>query len=82
MSQIITNEINERRHRVIIDRHELKRIIAAAICSQLGIKPGAPGQTMDFKFQDEMEGSPGYKVGVGCIVDIVEDLLPQPQAAA
>lgn len=76
MSRIITTEVNERRHRVIIDRHELKRIVAAAVCEQLGIRPGAHGQTMDFEFKDETEGSPSYKVGTGCIVDVVENLLP------
>lgn len=76
MSKIITTEVNERRHRVIMDRHELKRIVAAAVCEQLGIRPGARGQSMDFQFKDETEGSPSYKVGTGCIVDVVEDLRP------
>lgn len=82
MSKIITTEVNERRHRVIIDRHELKRIITDAVLAQLG-KEFCP-KTMDMKveFKDETEGSPVYKVGTGCIVDMVEDLVPQPSSAA
>lgn len=81
MSKIVTTEVNERRHRVIIDRHELKRIVAAAVCEQLGIRPGAHGQSIDFKFQDETEGSPAYRVGTGVIVDVVENLMPMDAEA-
>lgn len=80
MSKIVTTEVNERRHRVIIDRHELKRIVAAAVCEQLGIRPGARGQSM-FEFKDETEGSPAYKVGTGCIVDVVENMVPMDEPA-
>lgn len=31
MSRIVTKEVNERRHRVTIDRHELKRIVGEAV---------------------------------------------------
>lgn len=81
MSRIVTSELNERRHRVIIDRHELKRIVGEAIAKELGIRHAAPGQTWDFDFKDDTEGSPGYKVGTGCIVDVVEDLKPQDREA-
>lgn len=81
MSKIITSEVNERRHRVIIDRHELKRIVGGAIAKELGIRHAAHGQTWDFSFKDEMEGSPAYKVGTGCIVEVVEDLMPQVERA-
>jgi len=58
MSKIVTSEVNERRHRVIIDRHDLKHIVGEAIAKELGIRHAAPGQTWDFSFKDEMEGSP------------------------
>lgn len=77
MSKIVTTEVNERRHRVIIDRHELKRIVGEAVAKEIGIRHAARGQTWDFTFKDETEGSPGYNVGTGCIVDVVEDLKPQ-----
>jgi len=41
MSKIITSEVNERRHRVIIDRHELKRIVGEAVAKELGIRHAA-----------------------------------------
>lgn len=81
MSRIITSEVNERRHRVMIDRHELKRIVGEAVAKELGIRHAALGQTWDFSFKDETEGSPGFKVGTGCIVDVVEDLMPQGEQA-
>lgn len=81
MSKIVTTEVNERRHRVIIDRHELKRIVSAAVCEQLGIRLGARGQSMEFQFRDETEGSPAYRVGTGVIVDVVENLMPVAEAA-
>ncbi|MGN6144425.1 MAG: hypothetical protein ACTHOP_12630 [Mesorhizobium sp.] len=84
MSKIITTEVNERRHRVIMDRHELKRMICEAVALRL-IEEGAttatevsePTFTFKVEFRDETEGSPGYKVGVGIIVNVVEDLKPQ-----
>lgn len=88
MSTIVTREINERRHHVIIGRHELKRIICEAVALRL-IREGAtpateisePTFTFEVEFKDETEGSPGYKVGTGCIVDVVEDLRPQDAEA-
>jgi hypothetical protein len=77
MSRVVTNVINERRHRVLIDRHELKRIVGEAVAKEIGIRHAAPGQTWDFNFKDETEGSPAYKVGTGCIVDVIEDMGPQ-----
>ena len=74
MARVNSREIHERRQRVIFDRHELKRIVAEAVAKELGISPGNPGLKMEFDFKDETEGSPGYKVGTGCIVDVVEDL--------
>lgn len=76
MSKIVTTEVNERRHRVIIDRHELKRIVGEAVAKELGIVLGAPRQSMDFEFKDETEGSPAYRVGTGVIIDVVENLMP------
>jgi len=78
MARVHSSEVHERRHRVIIDRHELKRIVADAVARELGIGLSRPGVTMDFEFRDETEGSPRYKVGVGVIVDVVEDLAGGP----
>lgn len=82
MSKIVTTEVNERRHRVTIDRHELKRIVVDAVLQQMG-RTYCP-KTMEVKveFEDETEGSPSYKVGTGCIVYVVEDLDVAPPAAA
>lgn len=63
MSRIVTSEVNERRHRIIIDRHELKRIVGEAVAKELGIRHAASSQTWNFDFKDETEGSPGTRSG-------------------
>ncbi len=73
MSKIVTTEISERRHRVLIDRHELETLVVGAVLQHLGIQAG-DGVAISFKTQGETEGSPGYKVGVGCIVEVTQDL--------
>ncbi|MGB3834471.1 MAG: hypothetical protein WA975_21705 [Mesorhizobium sp.] len=77
MARVFSSEVHQRRHRVVIDRHELKRIVADAVARELGIDLDA-GAEMIFEFRDETEGSPGYKVGVGVTVDVVEDLTGGP----
>ncbi len=77
MARVRSTEVHERRHRVIFDRHELGRIVAEAVAKELGIIPTKPGLGMKFSFEDETEGSPGYKVGTGVIVDVVEDLATE-----
>lgn len=79
MSKVVTTEVNERRHRVLLNRHELKKIVADAVLKEIGVRRSG---TVDvtIKFQDETEGSPAYRVGTQCIVDVVEDFLPQVEA--
>lgn len=77
MSKLNTKEVHERRHRRILDRRELESVITHVIWHEI-TDLALPGNVLaiDFslKFEDETEGSPSYKVGTKCIVDVVERL--------
>lgn len=77
------NEIHERRHRAIIDRHQLIDLVARAVLEEAGLEPNQKNLKISVKFEAVEEGSPAYKVGTKAVVDIVEDLssqaLNQPQ---
>lgn len=78
MSKLNSKEVHERRHRRILNRHELESIIGHMVHHEIRDEfgPDDDVDAVDYKltFEDETEGSPGYKVGTRCIVDVVERL--------
>ena len=81
MNKLHTKEVHERRHRRILNRHELESIISNMVHHEIRDEHGSDDDVVavDYKltFEDETEGSPGYKVGTRCIVDVVEVLKQQ-----
>ena len=80
MNKLHSTEVHERRHRRILNRHELESIISNIVHHEIRDAHGADDDvvSVDYKltFEDETEGSPSYKVGTRCIVDVVERLKP------
>lgn len=80
MNKLHSNEVHERRHRRVLNRHELESIIGNVVHHEIRDEfgPDVDVDAVDYKltFEDETEGSPGYKVGTRCIVDVVERLKP------
>ncbi len=78
MSKLNTKEVHERRVRRILDRHELESIIGHMVHHEIRDEHGPDDDVdaVDYKltFEDETEGSPPYKVGTKCIVDVIERL--------
>ncbi|WP_242137332.1 hypothetical protein [Sphingomonas sp. TREG-RG-20F-R18-01] len=77
MKDVVTPETHVRKHRAVVPAAELERIIADAICKQLGrgpVSPIGPGVSFQVLFEDETAGSPAYKTGTKAIVTITEDL--------
>lgn len=77
-SKLHTSEVHERRVRRIFDRHELESILGHVVHHEIRDEFG-PDNDVDaadykLKFEDETEGSPPYRVGTRCIVDVVERL--------
>lgn len=70
--------IHTKTARAVINRRELEALILAHVAASVGFQPHAT--TAKFSFQDVTEGSPGYKVGTECIVDLIEDQTMLPQA--
>jgi hypothetical protein len=83
MSSLNTKEVHERRHRRIFDMRELESIISNIVHHEIADQafPGVV-EAVDYKLtcEDQTEGSPSYKVGMKCIVDVVERLSPHPNA--
>lgn len=81
-SKLHTSEVHERRVRRILNRHDLESIISHVVHHEIRDEFG-PDHDVDavdykLKFEDETEGSPPYKVGTRCIVDVVERLKVKP----
>lgn len=78
MSKLNTKEVHERRVRRILNRHELESIISHVVHHEIRdeLGPDDDVDAVDYKltFEDETEGSPPYKVGTRCIVDVIERL--------
>lgn len=78
MSKLNTSEVHERRVRRIIDRHELESILGNMVHHEIRDEHGPDDDVVavgyKLTFEDETEGSPSYKVGTRCIVDVVERL--------
>lgn len=64
--------------RIIIDRHTLTRLVTEYALQRAGFAPCATKATPSFK--DVTKGSPGYKVGTECIIDLTEDQTALPRA--
>lgn len=83
MSKLNAKEVHERRVRRIFNRHELESVLGHIVHHEIRDEfgPDVDVEAVDYKltFEDETEGSPTYKVGTRCIVDVVERLsTPQP----
>lgn len=78
MTKLHTKTVHERRVRRILSRHELESIIGNMVHHEIRDEfgPDDDVDAVDYKltFEDETEGSPAYKVGTRCIVDVVERL--------
>ena len=79
-SKLHAQEVHERRVRRIFNRHDLESVLGNIVHHEIRDEFGADTDVdaVDYKlkFEDETEGSPGYKVGTRCIVDVVERLKP------
>lgn len=64
-------EIHERCCRVVIERNELERLVRARAMDLAGFTDFATEAKVTFP--DATEGSPPYRVGTYCVVDLVED---------
>lgn len=79
MAELNTKEVHERRHRRIMDRHELESILTNWVHHEIAdLKLPGTVRAVDYKlkFEDETEGSLGYKVGTRVIIDVTEALEP------
>lgn len=78
MSRLNSKEVHERRHRRILNRHDLESIISNMVHHEIRDEfgPDSDVEAVDYKltFEDVTEGSPSYKVGTRCIVDVIEKL--------
>lgn len=85
MTKLNTKEVHERRVRRIFNRHELESIISHMVHHEIRDEfgPDDDVEAVDYKltFEDETEGSPSYKVGTRCIVDVIE-VLARPSGDA
>lgn len=86
MTKLNAKEVHERRVRRIFNRHELESVLGHLVHHEIRDEygPDADVEAVDYKltFEDETEGSPSYKVGTRCIVDVVERLKqPNPPTA-
>lgn len=81
-----TKEVHERRVRRILGSRELESIISNLVHHEIRDEfgPDSDVTAVDYKltFEDETAGSPSYKVGTRCIVDVIERLAPPPSMAA
>lgn len=79
MSDLRITETHVRTCRVTIDRASLQRIVREWAMSKSGFFDDAT--SADIRFPDETAGSPPYKVGTYCTVDLTEDQMRLPKDA-
>ena len=77
MSDHKITEKHVRECRIIIGRHKLARLIEDHVLAATGFSRDA--SKLEIVFDDEMEGSPGYRVGTRCVVKLVEDQMLLPK---
>lgn len=75
----VITEHHVRTCRVILDKTTLERIVTEWAMSQVGFAKFAT--KIEVRFEDECNGSPPYKVGTRCKVDLTEDQMLLPKAA-
>ena len=66
-------ETHVRKCRVVIDKRTLERIVRDWAMQQVGFHEYATGA--EIRFPDATEGSPPYKVGTYCTVDLTENQM-------
>ena len=72
-------ETHVRKCRVVIEKRTLERIVRDWAMKQAGFCEYATGA--EIRFPDATEGSPPYKVGTYCTVDLTEDQMMMPKDA-
>lgn len=78
---------HKRETRVVIDRHELRKIIAEHARKGAGLprceddEAGAWPTTAKVTLEDETEGSPSYVVGTKAVIVLTEDMSGEPGKA-
>ena len=80
MSKPIIKETHVRTCRVVIERKELEKLVKDHAMALARFFPSAT--TAKISFPDATEGSPAYKVGTYCTVDLEEDQMQIPRAEA
>ena len=72
-------ETHVRKCQVVIDKRTLESIVTEWAMKQTGFYKDATG--VEIRFPDETAGSPPYKVGTYCTVDLTEDQMMMPKDA-
>lgn len=78
MSKPIIKETHVRTCRVVIERRELEKLVKDHALALAGFYPSVT--TANISFPAATEGSPAYKVGTYCTVDLEEDQMQIPRA--
>lgn len=78
MSKPIIKETHVRTCRVVIERHQLEKLVKDHAMALAGFFPSVT--TAKISFPDATEGSPAYRVGTYCTVDLEEDQMQIPRA--
>lgn len=78
MSKPIIKETHVRTCRVVIERKDLEKLVKDHAMALAGFLPFAT--TAKVSFPDATEGSPPYRVGTYCTVDLEEDQMQIPRA--
>lgn len=71
-------EVHVRECRIRLDRKTLEGIVLEHALMKAGFWHDAT--TAKITFPDATEGSPAYKVGTECVIDLTEDQMLLPQA--
>lgn len=66
------HEVHERRCRVVIPKADLYRLVQDAALEFTKFDPALTHASITF--EDETEGSPSYKTGTRCVVQLTEKL--------
>lgn len=77
MTHPTIKEIHVRQATILIDRKTLERIVLEYALQNVGFC--ADATYIAVKFRDATEGSPEYKVGTECVVDLSEDQTKLPK---
>ena len=80
MTRPTIKELHVREAKIRLDRKTLERIVLEYATQQVGFYPEATNAVI--RFPDAIEGSPPYKVGTECVVDLSEDQMLIPKVEA